>query len=506
MQQDLSSAKATILAAHLAAAAEVQSLYQLLASHHALLRSELILRILLTYLPETVNPTAYIPILESIRTGDWQGANDSRHSQLTHPVTAKLSEAQARKEAGRLQLLELSSTNTSIGEQADNLTLFLFRRGHRLDEDADLLHHVPTLLAPFLSHSDLIRDWYTSTVLPLSRRNFEYYPTAAGCKSLVEFQSLPDELAIDYLLCVIDQHGGSTDSIMRDLRGLLGPWLYSKRRWTIESDTVSSRGWNHFLRWLVQHASHSCNAALQVIENWTGLEDTDFGIDSQAKYDVARLRSSRHAFLQASLAAAYSNGQSTVDSLDISFRIVREVKISLGDFDRRGDSLEDAVKRLQIVPGIVTGISCNREAASNFRKDMLNSRNPFTAPDESAVCLLEALIVSACILTRSGQPYTAKMAGEIMLHADLAEQKGELFKLIRQLVSNAPRNDDSYWVQARRSVLWLHDWSTDTHSQNAPGKGVFGIVLRSTIESEMLKAMLATSCGYCPTLIAMARS
>jgi len=75
---------------------------------------------------------------------------------------------------------------------------------------------------------------------------------------------------------------------------------------------------------------------------------------------------------------------------------------------------------------------------------------------------------------------------------DLHEQRGEFLKVVRLLSNNAPRDDDMYWSNARNDVLWLHNWGREI-SRGYEGYGPFGMVQRSDIEMELLKAMLTHS-------------
>ncbi|KAM0438901.1 hypothetical protein ACHAPT_001662 [Fusarium lateritium] len=498
----LSPAKVVLLAVHFATISDLDSLFSLTTQHGTILRQELILRILLTYLPETVNPSIYAPFVQAITSGEPLSQTTSDHQLDTSPVD-NLSDDQASRKIKKLHLLPLKSHDVLHKADADSLTSFLFSRGYRMDEEAGMISLLPDLLIPFLDHALSIRTWMISTVLPLLRRNHLYYPQKPARFSLLEFENLPDRTAVEYLLAetgaVDDEYG----LIGRDLRGLVGPWLYDDARWKrdlFNEDTssdsgaasdLSCPGWEQTLEWLTSQASSSWKIALRAIESWDGPSDTDLGEETSAWLQENQQQYLDRTYAKAVLASAYLNPDSEVDALEGAYKMCSKIK-SLLDEEPEG-SLQSTVAALAPVQPFDAGAFDGVKASAHLRNDLLQPSNPLTTPKEESIDLLTVLIQSAFLLTRSGVPCTVRKAGDLAFIQDVQDQKSELGRLIRTLSARAPKNDNEFWIRARQEVLWLHSWGNEPGPAASDSiRGIFGNVPVEFIETELLKALLSS--------------
>jgi len=193
----LSAPKIVLLAVHLAAKADLDSLSFIAANNGSVLRKELLLRVLLTYLPETLKSEEYVSFVQEVETGEYA---THEHWEVDVSDVERLSEEEAVKKVRKLYLLKLSWPDAPTEAEEDPLTLFLLRRAYRVDEEAGLLTQLPDLLAPFLGHSAYLLNWTISVLLPLLRRNCEYYPKDSVPITLAEFEQLGDAAAVDLLL------------------------------------------------------------------------------------------------------------------------------------------------------------------------------------------------------------------------------------------------------------------------------------------------------------------
>lgn len=493
----LSAGKVVLLASHFATHADIDSLSSLTAQHGTVLRKHLLLRILLTYLPETLDPTRYVNLLQTLATSE---ASDAPGGGYETTFFNDLSDEQASKKARKLHLLQLSRPGSLKDVDADPLTIFLFLRAYRMDEEAGMLARVPDLLMPFLDHNPILGNWLVSTVRPLLRRNCEYYPQQPSQYTLQEFQDLPGREAVDYLLANTGDQNEDHGLLDRDLRGLVGPWLYNDGRWKHSSAVDGSLdqsdekavlvcpGWEQVLNWLVSQASKSWRTAYQVVEQWDGPQDVDLGHgvslwlrDSQQQY-------LDQTYARAALASVYSIQESTVEALEGTFEISNKIR-SMMDQDS-DSSLNPALSNLSPVPDFDADDLSGAKAASFLRGDLLNASNLLTTPNSTSIDLLIALIRSALLLTRAGVPCSIRKAGDFAFLQDAREQKGELARLLRAISGRAPKNDDEYWVRSREEVLWLHAWGRGAGSQQSI-KGLFGRLSAEYIETELLKALLS---------------
>ncbi|KAF5577735.1 transport sec39 [Fusarium pseudoanthophilum] len=500
----LGPAKLVLLAVHFATIADIDSLTYLIGRHAVILRPELVLRIILTYLPETLSPAVYVPLIQAIASGESPSQTNPDY-QLDTSSVQSITEDQASRKVKKLHLLSLKNTDVplTLAHEADPLTSFLLLRAHRMDEEAGMLPQVPNLVSPFLQHSHELHTWMISTVLPLVRRNYEYYPQRPIRYSLLEFQNLPDRIAIDYLLAetgAVDDEFGLAG---RDLSGLVGPWLHNESRWkreafdqdvSHETDTapeLSCPGWEQALEWLASKAATSWPVALKAIESWDGPSDIDLGNDAGSWLQENQQQYLDRSYARAVLASAYLVSDPDLGALEAAFRICNKIRSLL---DEDSDiTLQTAVENLAPVPPFDIDAFGGAKAATYLRNDLLQGSNPLTTPKEESLDLLPALIQSAYLLTHSGVPCTIRKAGDLAFIHDQQEQKSQIGRLIRNLPTRAS-DDDDFWIRARKEILWLHGWGNSLKStRDETLQGIFGMVTLEFIETELLKAMLSRS-------------
>ncbi|KAF5236180.1 hypothetical protein FANTH_11370 [Fusarium anthophilum] len=500
----LGPAKLVLLAVHLATIADIDSLTYLIGQHAVILRPDLVLRIILTYLPETLSPAVYVPLIQSIASGESPSQTDSDYHLDTSSVQS-ITEEQASRKVKKLHLLSLKNTDVplTLAHEADPFTSFLLLRAYRMDEEAGMLPQVPDLVSPFLQQSQELHTWMISTVLPLVRRNYEYYPQRPIRYSLLEFQNLPDRMAIDYLLAETGAVDDESNLAGRDLGGLVGPWLHDESRWKREAfdqdvsnetdaaPELSCPGWEQAIEWLASKAATSWPVALKVIESWDGPSDIDLGNDAGSWLQENQQQYLDRSYARAVLASAYLISDADAGALEAAFRICNKIRSLL---DEDSDiTLQSAVENLTSVPPFDMDAFGGAKAATYLRNDLLQSSNPITTPKEESLDLLPALIQSAYLLTHSGAPCTVRKAGDLAFIQDQQEQKSQIGRLIRNLPTRASE-DDGFWIRARKEILWLHGWG---NSPKVTGdetlQGIFGNVTLEFIETELLKAMLSRS-------------
>jgi len=472
---------------------QLDLVYELASQYRDVLRQELLFRILLTYLPETTPAADYVDLVQQIGRGDFNEDSDAAFD--TAPVDA-LTDDQAYKKVRRLHLLPLRSPDAPKDGDTDLLVSFILHRAYRLDEEAGMLDQLPTLVGPFLDHSATLRSWMAFTVLPLLRRDHEYYREESKRFTLRQFQQLDDNTAAQFLLGRTGPTPSDIECAGRDLRGLVGPWLHNASRWPAPdpSDAPlpadSWPGWQQVLDWLIAQASASWQVAVRAFGEWDGPCDSDFG-DIQIEHSSdCRLRQLELSYAKAAIASAYLGPEPTSSSLEGAQQIINRARSVLG-MDLSAP-LEITVSNL---PAIKRGTFTSRDArvVGYLRNDLLQASNCLTEPSTETVDFVSGLTLSAYILTSLGVPSTVRRAGTLVLLRDRREQKNELTKLIHHLLSHAPRNDDGYWEKARLEILWLHNWGQEDYvPENSDDvRGVFGMLSKDDIETELLKSMLS---------------
>ena len=505
----LSSAKALILATQLASISDVASLRILLTQNP--IQRDTVLRILLSYLPETLDTSEYVPLLEEIISGIWLEEAPSK-PPIHSSSLDWLSEDDAKRKARKLHLLPLKPPSAPSDIPEDPLVLFLIHRSLRIDEYTGILTQIPELLAPFLHHSPYLRTWLISTVLPLVRLNYDYHPGETAIISVPKFDSLNERAAVSLLLSRTgtSETDFTNTTVGRDLRGLVGPWMYGESRWKkISSDLTNKSvtpldedvtdynkysGWEEVFIWITEHASHSWDVAVKVVEQWEGPGDVDTGgygdgsrwasEDDQQHLEVRYARSI--------LAAAYLITDTSVEALNGVDRLISRL-ITLMDQEKL-PTLQQAAAMLLPVPDF--GNLLKPSYAASLRNDLLEETNPLTKPKQSSIQLIHTLVVSAFLCTRSGTPVNMRKAGELALLQDKADQKAEFLKLMSRVGEHA-KQDEKYWQRTRNEILWLRNWGVEqieTGSSTSHGCGIFGKLPSEMLERKVLEGLLGGSC------------
>ncbi|KAK5995829.1 hypothetical protein PT974_04247 [Cladobotryum mycophilum] len=498
----LSPAKVVLLAAHFTAIADIESLSLLAGQRTVVLHKELLLRILLTFLPETLDPTIYVGLLQELANGTLK---ENSEDPLDITPIEDLSDEEASKRAKKLRLLQLSNQDTITDSQDNLIGEFLIQRAYRIDREAGPLSRLPNLLIPFLHHAPAIRSWVASTVIPYLRRNFEYYTPLDPLYSLIEFQKLPDRTAAVYLLSQIGYLEDNAQFIGRDLRGIIGPWLQDQARWKKynsgeEASTLSDLssgvycpGWEQVMEWLISQPLGSSTIAVAAVEQWGGPEDIYLGEGNLSTLTEPQQQYLKHSFARAGLASVYLASEATVETLAGAYQVTSKLR-SILDY-AHDPAIDITASNLPNMSTLDTTPFSSARIATCMRNDLLQANNPLTSPTEAATSLLLTLITSAFLCTRLGSPLTVKKVGDLAILQNHRDQKVELKHLIRAALNNSRGDEDSYWTRMRREILWLRTWSAvDDYSQPAGVvKGIFGTVPKEFIEGEILKALLSKS-------------
>ncbi|GAW16785.1 hypothetical protein ANO14919_062230 [Xylariales sp. No.14919] len=503
MTASLSPPRVLLLAVHFAAKSDTQSLIALVAHHPNVLQPELILRVLLTCLPETLRSSEYVGLIERIESGDIYSEPDLS-IQFDSSSVQDITDAEAAKKARRLHLLPLAWDHAPIDALRDPVSLFLIHRAHRVDQEAGLLTQLPDLLVPFLQHAPCIRTWAISALLPLLRRNYEYYPQEPISHTLESFERLDDGTAVALLLSQTGARKEDLPHVGRDLRGLIGPWIYNDARWgaSVEnrSPTESNRArhvscpaWEHVLEWLITQASVSWKVAVKAFDQWDGPGDVDLGGYGSEWLDDEAQGHLEQRFARAALASAYLIPEASVDALAGVNSIITKIMTLLD---------QDPCPTLQVASSLLSPFTeperetfISARSASLMRNDLLQDSNYLTTPNRESTQLLHILTLSAFILTKGGAPCSVRRAGELAFLQDERDQKTEAIRLIGSLSTQGPKNDDKYWIRARNELLWLRDWGAEEvdGSRDTQIYGIFGRLKKEFLETECLKAFLANT-------------
>lgn len=518
----LSRARVIVSAVQLATDADIQKLRQLTARHPDVLKLELLLRIILTYLPESVEPASYTNFLSGLITGNLNVIDDANLDPI---LPTEVTNDKARRQVRKLHLLPLADPNYSYDSSVDTFTIFLLHRAHRIDAETGALPILQELLEPFLEHSQYLRTWLISTLLPLLRLDYEYYPQRQSNISLDAFEKLDIDLAVSTLLSGAPQHGHVPvdQEIPRDLRGLVGPWMYGesirKRRKLDQGQRRSlvavppnqlgaakdvednaKGGWVYVYKWLVEHALRDFPKIVNVVEKWGGPRDLDYGgwDETNGTEDEESLQVSTKQYAQAAIATIYATNDQEHTAFEGGHSILIRVSQLVGLPCPPELALAEAIPSMEApAPEHLRFIS-----QADFLHDaLLHAQNPLTAPNGPSTSFLYHILVSAVTLEASGHSLSCRKLAELALFGTEAEQREELRKTLHG-INTTNAKDDNSWKTIRQRLIWLQDWESTARSQGSEDsvdqQGVFCKIGKASLEQDILKAFLNGTCTWDP--------
>ncbi|PGG96654.1 hypothetical protein GX51_07733 [Blastomyces parvus] len=506
---ELSDAHLILLAIQLCVNGDVSALPRLQSHFRNAPSSDIFFRITLTFLPESTEPSRYISVIENLANG-YSPQPVDENDDVDAASVGELSTRAARKEVQRLHLLPLRYPGHKDEESGSSLVQFLIHRAHRIDSQSGLQPFILELLQPFLHTSEYLQTWFISTALPLLRFNYEYHYENGVELSLEIIESLDSGSAVNILLSKTDRRDRGGD-VGRDLRGLVGPWMYgharSKRRKLNQlqhsgsiaifenrnpSDVSERSGWQDVNEWMLSTSIRDFPLAVEAVEQWGGPEDIDFGGYNKPEGLVPTHADTQLAlnYGQAALAAIYATTEATPETLDGSCRILSRIASLL---DIPGHSIlrifENDLEPLNLDLTALSDVS----RAAILQNALLEHSNPLTSPNPHTIAFTDAILVSIRTLNSFGHAISCRGAADICLLANDEMQLAELRSVLETLQRDHKTGRD--WRKIRLQLLWLRYWGYSVHTEEReakprPGHGLFWRVPLVLLEGDVLKAML----------------
>lgn len=500
--RQLSGSHCVLFAVHYATESNITALRALTALRDADLPLELTLRILLTYLPEELDPAVYFEYLHELAT-DSRNPGEDPAAALDLASVEELSMSRAKKRRKQLELVPVIHSLYTAENELDLFTHFLIHRAHRIDAQTGLLDLVPQLIVPFLGHSEYLRTWFISTVLPLLRLSYEYYPQSAT-GSLEEFAQMRGKRAIDYQLSNV-RHATGVDAhhVARDLKGVVAPWMCGaterkrrrlssegRRQSIAQEQAQESDDWDCLFQWILHTSKEHLQLATTAISEWDGPEDMDLGGYEEGRdyVDDDRQRQLEMQYAQTALSCLYLITKDDVSTLQTAHSLLGRLCDLLNydpppDLDAGGDSLPIYDLKEPVLQG------SNNALLQEHR--LLEPENAITRPSQDSIQTLKLILFSASALSSLQHPISIRELAKIALWSDHNEQLSLLQKILHKFGSS--RKDSEQWTSARKKLLWLWNWGTDTHDAKRHAHGIFGDLEHSTVETEILKALIESS-------------
>jgi protein transport protein SEC39 len=529
---NLSKDHSILLAAQYASESDLSSLRSLASLKQDVLPSETILRCILTYLPETLPPEQYVGFVDEVARGALSELDELE--PLRTDSVKSLSNKKAHKRVKELHLLPLAEDFFPLSEYPEPIVQFLVHRAHLIEEQTGLLNLIPQLVAPFLSQFDNLRTWFISCVLPLVRLEYEFYPQGERLHTLQSIEFADDTKGVNIWLSKSLQTVTSKDSswmrsseihsqnnLARDLRCLIGPWMYGesarkkrrlgrrhslsngdkfaeKRRNGAKSD-VSAHPWDPIFNHLVQVAVENLPAVADAFQDWTGPADSDLGqpnISMHFTTDQEDELSNR--YIQSQLAAIYASHGSDMSTLFSAYSVLARVSSALNL-----DSLPTFELQLEDLGSLSTPRTpfTTLPKSSTDADSLLNDNNVLTSVSEETFSLARHLLLSSRILLDFGHPISVSGVLKTKFYLD-REDKESLAQKILHFMTTTSKISRSEWTVARKKLLWLWGWGEEL-SDTIQGKGIFGDIPRHSFEKDILEALVASGCKSSQNTVSM---
>lgn len=487
--EQLDPAQVILLSTQLAAKANVTGLARLRSLHTTVLHVELVLRIILTFLPESTDVEQYLPFVQNITTNSSSTTIAEHEVEVDISSVSELDPAVIRQQVKRLRLLPLRYPDSPDDAPNDALVSFVIHRAHRIDSESGLQPLILQLVGPFVEQHAYLRTWLISTILPLLRFNYEYYQAHATELDLDTFEAFDAATAINSLLSKSDSM-----HVARDLRGLVGPWMYggnsSKRRKLSRSQDEGGDGWKEVNEWLVSTSVDDFDTTVHAIKSWNGPGDEDLG--SYAGNDATQKGTEPErilAYSQAGLAAIYATTSDAASTHEGSVAILDRVA-GFCSLEKPAAAVSQSLQDLHLNLGSFNGIVPSSLTYISY----LSPQNVLSVPSQTSLDFGAAVVSSASILRSLHYPMSVRAVTETCLFGSVERQQLCLQKVLSGLEQHQKTVD---WIEVRMQLCWMRNWRLDITSSPDEFHGMFWRVGRRFMETELLKALLNASRKFC---------
>lgn len=489
-------------AAKLTANGDFDALGGLLLSK--LLKIDHILRILLTFLPEGIEPRSYVGLLNNLK--DY---SQSSPTPLAKRPNSSPPNDEAILRVRKMRLCRLETSEYPLGD-ADPFTKFLIHQAYKIDAETGSLNLVAQLLVDFVGHSEIVTTWMVSVLLPQMRLCYEHYPGLGSHMPLTAFGTLSDSHAVKYLLSNVLQSTRVREEGKdgRDIRCLVGPWMYGaspRKRIKLHhqqenilledpsSDAKSPEtaemledGWNYVNLQLLELETHDFLRAVGVFMEWDGPRDVDYGGwgTELLQGPTTNLDQAQRNYGQTGLALAYNSDRASLEAALASYDILRKVSRLL-KFPEPPDL---RIFDVQVQDGIPGHLSKEDLHYNN----LLQPEHSLTTPTQQSINLLNLFIWSCFKIASLGSPKTINDMAKLSLFATKDEQLAEFRRTLQGL--NANKIEAHQWITIRNQILWLNDCRADPQDFKRQELGPFSKIPEEELETHILKTILDGAC------------
>ncbi|KAF8430002.1 Sec39 domain-containing protein [Tirmania nivea] len=429
----LSPAHVLLLAINFASASDLESFISLKCLHPKVLTPAVTLTILL-FLPESLQPSTYVPILDSILGGPeaystGTDKNSLKQVEVDTSSVADLSEKIVQAKVERLLSVvpTLSSGDNGMGHQ-ELVSEWLQIRARNIDTETGMLSLVESLLSPFVEKLKKVDAYYNGTVKVLSRLVYEYDKSVESSigeesrdeetvrkltRGLIQFEALPVSSGVKQLLSRT-----SNDTVIRDIITLIIPYLCYR------DTNTKMQGWRVVWEWLV---SQDLRMNYEAFTNWGGPQGCGEGEDILMRQ-----------YSSTGMAACYLCKEVGEDIWAMMDKIQKRIVEVLGQWN-----LQPPISQ-KFERDLYAGHLKPKPTTS----ELLSRDNKLTTPTLESLDLLGYLIYAAHLLSLPLY-FTAR----IRISGTKDEQKAVLVRYVRS--GNWMKRTDAEWIKIVEAARWL---------------------------------------------------
>ena len=482
-----SKAHIVLNAVQFATEADIASLAQLISNEPTTLQLELVLRILLTYLPESTEPPHYVPLLKALTTGE---VRENTPNAVGSRPSKEIGREAAKDKIRKLRLAVLNHPYVHQGKD-DLIENFLLCRAYKIDAEIGSSVYIQELIEPFIVQHESLARWGASTILPLQCLEQED-TDLSNAFSLNSISGLHGKLGLETLLGAVKVEKGHDYS--GQLRRIIGPWLLGQNvynegnRMKLSSNSsVQVQEWTArwFLvyKWLLDLAQIDYHSATTTYIRWNGPLDVDYGI-WPGRASSEHLGPSTMAYQQLGLALVYlSPGMGNRNDVDATLHAIAD-RAQFDSLRKRNDK-DLGNLQSRIPDSYISSISRLHLSLGELFDDL----NPLTQPRNESLQFANLVFVSASLLDSFKMNFSLERVVNLALFESAASQ----WTVCAEAVHNLPSicgKDDKAWIEARAKILWLHDWNTGKQPGSSR-QGVFSQTDLQDLHVAVLETLVA---------------
>ena len=421
----LSDAAVLLLAANLASVPQLASLQALITAYPDLLHFSVVLRLLLTILPETISPEDYLPLVYSLYRNDTATLpfDPSRIPSAFIDQVSNLSQAALRRRLSLFELSDIPTPRIKPEDYQNTLIQWFFDRARKVEEATGMIDLARRLVLPDPKSFEqsppfppaAVTLWGKGIVQVLE--TFIFDNEGEDELQLLSFENLDPDSGVRFLL-----YRSTAETISRNVRHLIAPFAEY-----IKVQQPEKEPWAALWEWLLDRSSAG---ELEYVANlgsdWFGGPD-----------DLLR------QFLQTSMTACYVCQHSSPSIRTNLHRI--HVDIS-----RLSQHLN--------VPSTGQQIALHHPETDLLASELRHT-SPLTTLTSESLQFLDNIIMSADIIAQASIKPELCLREIVLIHEGTEQTQFQLLDQLLRTDQAWTKRTEEQWRKIRQSTHTLQSQS-----------------------------------------------